>query len=83
MEENLKYRGALKRQKRDIRGSLNKVARSSDVVVERFEDGSIEGIKLQYKPRYSYNEPNISIDKLKELIDWTPMADLLRGEKHD
>ena len=83
MEENPRYRRVLKRQKRAIRGSVNKVAQSSDVVVEKLEDGSIEGIKLQYKPRYRYNEPNMTIGTLKEVIDWTPMADLLRGEKHD
>ena len=83
MEEKPRYERALKRQKRDIRGSVNKVARSSDVVVKRFEDGSIEGIKLQYKPRYSPSEPSIIIGNLKAFIGWTPMADLLRGEKHD
>ena len=83
MEENPRYRRVLKRQKRAIRGSVNKVAQSSDVVVEKLEDGSIEGIKLQYKPRYRSNEPNMTTGTLKEFIDWTPMADLLRGEKHD
>ena len=83
MEENQRYRRVLKRQKRAIRGSVNKVAQSSDVVVEELEDGSIEGIKLQYKPRYSHIEKKMTVGTLKELIDWTPMADLLRGEKHD
>ena len=83
MEENRKYRRVLKRQKRAIRGSVNKVAQSSDVVIERLEDGSIEGIKLQYKPRYSTSEPHMTTGTLKEFVDWTPMADLLRGEKHD
>lgn len=81
MEEKLRYERALKRQNIDIRGSLNKVAQSSDVIVKRLEDGSIEGIKLQYRPRYSLIEKEMTVGTLKELIDWTPMADLLRGEK--
>lgn len=83
MEENRPFRRVLKRQKRAIRGSVNKVAHSSDVVIQELEDGSIEGIKLQYKPRYSSNGPNMTIGTLKEYIDWTPLANLLRGEKHD
>lgn len=83
MEENRPFRRVLKRQKRAIRGSVNKVAQSSDVVVEKLEDGSIEGIKLQYKPRYHSNGPNMTTGTLKEFIDWTPLANLLRGEKHD
>ena len=83
MEENRPFRRVLKRQKRSIRGSVNKIAQSSDVVVQKLEDGSIEGIKLQYKPRYSINDTNMTIGTLKELIDWIPMADLLRGEKRD
>lgn len=83
MEENRPFRRVLKRQKRAIRGSVNKVAQSSDVVVETLEDGSIEGIKLQYKPRYSTSEKKMTVGTLKELIDWIPMADLLKGEKHD
>lgn len=83
MEENRPFRRVLKRQKRAIRGSVNKVAQSSDVVVEKLEDGSIEGIKLQYKPRYSPSEPHMTMGTLKELVDWTPLADLLRGEKRD
>ena len=83
MEENRPFRRVLKRQKRAIRGSVNKVAQSSDVVVEKLEDGSIEGIKLQYKPRYSINDPHMTMGTLKEFIDWTPLANLLRGEKHD
>ena len=49
MEEKLRYERALKRQNIDTRGSLNKVAQSSDVIVKRLEDGSVEGIKLQYQ----------------------------------
>ena len=46
MEEKLRYERALKRQNTDIRDSLNKVAQSSDVIVKRLEDGSVEGIKM-------------------------------------
>lgn len=68
MEERPRYERALKRQKRDIRGSLNKVALSSDVIVKRLEDGSIEGIKLQYELQYSRTEITIAIDTLQEFI---------------
>lgn len=68
MEENLRYRRVLKRQKRAVRGAMNKVAQSSDVIVKRLEDGSVEGIKLQDKLTYSRTEPNITMDTLKEFI---------------
>lgn len=66
MEEKLKYERVPKRQNTDIRGSLNKVAQSSDVIVKRLEDGSVEGIKLEYQHSYSRTGPNISMDILKE-----------------
>ena len=56
MEEKLKYERVPKRQNTDIRGSLNKVAQSSDVIVKRLEDGSVEGIKLEYQRTDTLNE---------------------------
>ena len=56
MEEKLRCERALKRQNIDTRGSLNKVAQSSDVVVKRLEDGSVEGVKLQYQQTDTLNE---------------------------
>ena len=49
MEEKLRCERALKRQNIDTRGSGNRVVRSSDVIIKRLEDGSVEGVKLQYQ----------------------------------